>query len=69
MSDTRVGFTSFALFCLTGLSVAHAQAPRAMNMGTATTAVASNGLTFPVTDAGRGPAVLLLHGFPDDRHM
>lgn len=26
-------------------------------------------LEFPVTDEGEGPAVLLLHGFPDSRHL
>jgi pimeloyl-ACP methyl ester carboxylesterase len=31
--------------------------------------VQANGLSFPVVDHGRGPAVLLLHGFPDDRHV
>lgn len=28
-----------------------------------------NGLEFPVADVGTGPAVLLLHGFPDSRHV
>ena len=27
-----------------------------------------NDLTFTVTDAGKGPVVILLHGFPDSRH-
>ena len=27
-----------------------------------------NDLTFTVTDVGEGPAVILLHGFPDSRH-
>src|SRR5882672_6584737 len=31
--------------------------------------VTVDGLTFPVVDHGRGPAVLLLHGFPDDRRL
>lgn len=31
--------------------------------------VEANGLTFAVTDTGRGPAVVLLHGFPDSRHL
>ena len=26
-------------------------------------------LSFPVVDHGQGPAVLLLHGFPDSRHL
>jgi pimeloyl-ACP methyl ester carboxylesterase len=29
------------------------------------TAIRANGLTFQVVDQGEGPAVLLLHGFPD----
>lgn len=28
-----------------------------------------NGLNFTVTDTGTGPVVLLLHGFPDSRHV
>ena len=31
--------------------------------------VEANGLTFSVVDAGEGPAVLLLHGFPDSSHL
>lgn len=31
--------------------------------------VEANGLTFAVTDCGQGPAVLMLHGFPDSRHL
>lgn len=40
-----------------------------MNLDAVTKPVTSNGLTFPVADAGTGPPVLLLHGFPDDRHL
>lgn len=72
MLDRYMGFASFARLCLVGLLLtgpAYAQTPRAMNMNLATKPVAGNGLTFPVTDAGSGPAVLLLHGFPDDRHL
>lgn len=46
-----------------------AQIPRPMDLTGVTTSVRSNGLTFPVADVGTGPVVLLLHGFPDDRHM
>lgn len=46
-----------------------AQPPRAMDLHTVTKHVAANGLTFPVADVGTGPPVLLLHGFPDDRHL
>jgi len=31
--------------------------------------VTVRGQTFPVVDHGTGPVVLLLHGFPDDRHL
>ena len=48
---------------------ASAQGPRAMDLDVMTRTVMSNGLAFPVADVGRGPAVLLLHGFPDDRHL
>lgn len=50
---------------------ADGQPPRAqaMDLGPVTKMVVANGLTFPVADHGRGPAVLLLHGFPDDRYL
>src|SRR4029453_19392979 len=31
--------------------------------------VDANGLSFPVFERGSGPAVLLLHGFPDSRFL
>jgi pimeloyl-ACP methyl ester carboxylesterase len=34
-----------------------------------TRTVEANGLSFPVVDTGSGPAVLLLHGFPDSRFL
>lgn len=40
-----------------------------MDLQPVTKSVTSNGLMFPVVDTGTGPAVLLLHGFPDDRHL
>jgi pimeloyl-ACP methyl ester carboxylesterase len=49
--------------------VAAAQPPRTLDLAAATRTVRSNGLSFPVVDLGSGPAVLLLHGFPDDRHL
>jgi pimeloyl-ACP methyl ester carboxylesterase len=49
--------------------VAYAQQPAAMNLDTVTKTVTVNGLSFPVVDHGSGPPVLLLHGFPDNRHM
>lgn len=41
--------------------------PPAMDLGPVTKQVSVRGLMFPVVDYGTGPAVLLLHGFPDDR--
>ena len=46
-----------------------AQQPRTVELATITKTVQSNGLSFPVVDVGRGAPVLLLHGFPDDRHL
>src|SRR5688572_22545799 len=46
-----------------------AQQPQAMDLGPVTKMVSAGGLSFPVVDHGQGPAVLLLHGFPDDRHL
>ncbi|MBM3770607.1 MAG: alpha/beta hydrolase [Acidimicrobiia bacterium] len=40
-----------------------------MDLQPVTKQVAANGLSFPVADVGTGPPVLLLHGFPDDRHL
>jgi pimeloyl-ACP methyl ester carboxylesterase len=48
---------------------AAAQAARALDLDAASKTVQSNGMSFPVADAGSGPPVLLLHGFPDDRHL
>lgn len=45
------------------------QQPRTVDLSTVTKMVPSNGLSFPVVDTGRGSPVLLLHGFPDDRHL
>jgi pimeloyl-ACP methyl ester carboxylesterase len=40
-----------------------------MDLTTVTRTVRAGGLDFPVADHGEGPAVLLLHGFPDSRHL
>ena len=48
---------------------ARAQQPAAMDLDAVTRTVDVNGLSFPVVDHGSGPPVLLLHGFPDNRHM
>src|ERR1700712_2202720 len=60
----------FTFLCAT-LSVrqSSAQAAQALDLDSVTKQVPSNGLSFPVADAGSGPPVLLLHGFPDDRHL
>ena len=62
-----------ALFTLLAVAVsivpAAAQAARALDLDAVSKSVPSNGLSFPVADAGSGPPVLLLHGFPDDRHL
>ena len=50
-------------------SGARAQSPAPMDLTTVTKTVTANGLAFPVVDHGSGPAVLLLHGFPDSRHL
>jgi pimeloyl-ACP methyl ester carboxylesterase len=40
-----------------------------MDIGTITKTVEIAGEQFPVADGGTGPAVLLLHGFPDSRWL
>jgi pimeloyl-ACP methyl ester carboxylesterase len=40
-----------------------------MDVDAATTIVDVGGERFPVLDVGAGPAVVLLHGFPDSRHV
>ena len=40
-----------------------------MDINTVTRTVEINGEHFPVVDFGTGPAVLLLHGFPDSRFL
>jgi pimeloyl-ACP methyl ester carboxylesterase len=42
---------------------------KSLDLEAVTKLVRVGGLSFPVVDAGSGPAVLLLHGFPDDRHL
>jgi pimeloyl-ACP methyl ester carboxylesterase len=41
----------------------------AQDLNRFTRTVEVNGLSFPVLDYGEGAPVLLLHGFPDDRHL
>jgi pimeloyl-ACP methyl ester carboxylesterase len=40
-----------------------------MNIAELTRPVTIGNFTFPVVDHGQGPPVLLLHGFPDSRHL
>ena len=50
-------------------TIMNAQKPAAMDLGPVSKTVTVGGQSFPVVDYGKGPAVLLLHGFPDDRHL
>lgn len=43
--------------------------PDALDVDDATTTVDLDSGRFPVIDRGEGPAVLLLHGFPDSRYL
>jgi pimeloyl-ACP methyl ester carboxylesterase len=40
-----------------------------MDIDSVTKNIEINGERFPVTDVGTGPAVVLLHGFPDSRYL
>ena len=65
-------FTTIALcaFVLGAVPSAGArQAGRAVDLNAITKTVTVNGMSFPVIDQGTGPAVLLLHGFPDSRFL
>ncbi|HEY7172938.1 MAG TPA: alpha/beta hydrolase [Vicinamibacterales bacterium] len=56
------------LACIVMLAAQRVEAqPQAMDLGPVTKTITVRGMAFPVVDYGRGPAVLLLHGFPDDR--
>jgi len=45
------------------------QTGSALDLNAITRTITMNGLAFPVIDHGTGPAVLLLHGFPDSRFL
>jgi len=66
---------SASLAAVAVLSTPTASAPEAvpadtaMDLTTVTRTVRAGDLDFPVADHGKGPAVLLLHGFPDSRHL
>jgi len=56
------------LACAVMLAAERVEAqPQPMDLRPVTKTIAVRGMSFPVVDYGRGPAVLLLHGFPDDR--
>jgi pimeloyl-ACP methyl ester carboxylesterase len=58
------------LACITMLMPLRVAAqPQAMDLAPVTKIVSVRGQMFPVVDYGTGPVVLLLHGFPDDRHL
>ncbi len=61
-----VRFTVLPLLLATA-QMAGAQQPPTIDLQAVTKTVQVSGLSFPVVDYGTGPAVLLLHGFPDDR--
>ena len=69
MTHAKTGLLVVLAFLVAGTSNVGAQRPRAMDLATVTTTVKANGASFPVVDHGKGPAVVLLHGFPDDRHL
>jgi len=57
-----------AFACIVMLAAQRVDAqPQAMDLGPVTKTISVRGMAFPVVDYGRGSAVLLLHGFPDDR--
>ena len=62
---TRVALCAIVLGAVSSADAR--QAGRAMDLNAMTKNVTVNGLSFPVIDQGTGPAVLLLHGFPDSR--
>ena len=61
-----------AVFCALLMAASSAegrQASTEAELTAMTRMVTVNNLEFPVIDRGTGPAVLLLHGFPDSRFM
>ena len=54
---------------LMAASPAEGQPTSEADLAAMTKTVTVNGMAFPVIDQGTGPAVLLLHGFPDSRFM
>src|SRR5262245_821756 len=58
-----------ALTCLAMSLPGRVAAQTPMDLDAVTRTVSVRGMSFPVVDHGSGPVVLLLHGFPDDRHL
>lgn len=63
----KVALFGVLIALVTADGLAQGRAP--MDLNSVTTTVNANGLAFPVVDHGSGPAVLLLHGFPDSRFL
>jgi pimeloyl-ACP methyl ester carboxylesterase len=62
--------TAALLAVLFGAATADGQpAPSQPDLNAMTKMVTVNNMVFPVIDQGTGPAVLLLHGFPDSRFL
>ena len=61
-------YVSFKIAIIFMSTLAHAQLPVA-DMDNHTRKVQVGDLVFPVFDQGEGEVVLLLHGFPDSRHL
>lgn len=68
MSRSPILFYVFFSF-LFSTCLAQQDRLRPMNIEAHTQIQSINGLSFPYVDAGEGPVVLLLHGFPDSRHL
>jgi pimeloyl-ACP methyl ester carboxylesterase len=47
----------------------HAHDVPALDIAKHTRTIRANDISFPVVDYGKGPVVLMLHGFPDSRHV
>ena len=68
MKMIRIASMVFACFLMS--AAVHAQTEEmAVLPDSAVKTVQVNGLNFPVLDIGKGPVVLLLHGFPDSHKL
>jgi len=65
-----VGFVLYALMLMPAPVLGQdGETPSPIDVAAITQTVQVGDLAFPVVDSGEGPAVLLLHGFPDSRHL